>query len=1072
MSSQVQPFYDRAGLRKSSGYVLTSWTDAASREALMMYVACFSCPTHQQYHALTLSKLEEPELLVELLTGTYNGVPEEDIDSSMATSRPPEGYVFVIFIQPSHDSSLVHENDLELVDRAYGLGETVKRNLSENDTLSGTVIGASRKCTLEPIIYQPRDPITGDYLPVRFTEKPYEGYETPSAYEETGPFLLYDVPQTELRGEEQFSEGDYIIYRQKLGLVQEVEHDVVLLLADSRVVSPLDPYALELPISDPASAISSADLNSRDIGNGKYVWTTGTDFNYPGQSVFTERSNLSRADRPLGVQTSVVQGYVLATPAERIHINWLCSNVFDDGHSNNILAEEVLRVSTLQQDAIRCNFMRSPSQDSLVGICDSVLDVGSYVRFHNPAHGQAKYPGLCQVPSHQSFGYDLNIFRIVSAKTEVTVQWQNGSCTAETATSLLPSDAGGDELYPGDMVALKDSVSVVKLHTANKRTVSRLALGHLKETLRIQQLGIVQTVDSQERIASVRWYQDTDVELIHGGNSLNPSCSLGRLGDTITNVSVYELATFPALSKNLGDHVIVAPASISQSVMSSIPHDIPKENDPRRIHSITADAFLDPSSYLQSIKSAIISSEWFKNTTTIRAPSLRRRYSIQNDDAAPSNDFFGKIVAKDTSGNITVRFPGASGCRDIQVPFERILVVIASPGSLTPNVQDDSSFYCLNEDAFVGATSNDCIVKDDNHGFPNRNELITSQEGELNTGTIERGMVTTLSEIRLESPSMPDDGEITVDGTSNPAPTRSSLPAILSFPVPTLSPPGFTVLEDLPPVDHHFINQNHTGSSTERMKRIRKEFAILESSLPSRIFVRSWESRIDLLRIMFIGAESTPYEHAPYVVDMHFPSDFPHSPPSAFFHSWGAGQGSINPNLSEDGKICLSLLGTWPTRDLDERWSPARSTVLQLLVSIMGLILVQDPFYNEAGYESLAAKGSRAIESSQYKEKVFLLTRKFIIHALEHPIRGLEDVLIWNYLPGPPSPRPQLLRKAIQDARVMIEHHNRISESHQDSQASAFCSRLSLGATVMLQKLVSALERLETDLKTRTVSVQ
>ncbi|KAL4749923.1 hypothetical protein BDW72DRAFT_123477 [Aspergillus terricola var. indicus] len=1036
-----------------------------------MYVVCFSCPTHQQYHVLTLSKLEEPELLVEFLTDTYNIVSEEDVDSSMATSTPPEGYVFVIFVQPSHGSSLILENDLELIDRAYGFGDTVKRNLNENDTMSGTVIGASRRCTLEPIIYQPRDPITGDFLPVRFTEKPYEGYETSSASEETGPFMLYDVPQSELRGKEQFSEGDYIIYRQKLGLVQEVEHDVILLLADSRVVSPLDPYALELPISDPASAISSADLKSRDVGNGKYVWTTGTDFNYPGQSVFTERSNLSRADRPPGVQTSVVQGYVLATPAERIHIHWLCSNVFADGHSNDVSTEEVLRVSTLQQDAVSCNFMQFPEQDSSAGSCDSVLDVGSYVRFHNPAHAQVKYPGFYQVPSHQSFGYDLNIFRIVSAKTEVTVQWQNGSCTTETATSLLPSDAGCDELYPGDMVALKDSVSVFNFHTANKRTASRLARGRLNETLRIQQLGIVQTVDSRERIASVRWYQDTDVELIHRGNSLNPSCSLGRLGDTVTNVSVYELATFPALSKNLGDFVIVAPASISQSVMSSIPHDIP-ENEPRRMRSITADAVLDPSSYLQSIKYTLISSEWFKNTTTVRAPSLRRRYSIQNDDAAPPNEFFGKIVAKDSSGNITVRFPGASGCRDIQVPFERILVVITSAGSLTPNMLDDSSFPYLNEGALADATGNECIVKDNSHDFLDRNELITSQKGELRIGTIEHGMVTTVPEICLESPSMPDDGEIAVDGMFTPAPTRSSLPAILCFPVPTLSPPGFTVLEDLPPVDHHFINQNQTGSSTERMKRIRREFAILESSLPSGIFVRSWESRIDLVRIMFIGAESTPYEHAPYVIDMHFPSDFPHSPPSAFFHSWGAGQGSINPNLSEDGKICLSLLGTWPTQDLDERWSPARSTVLQLLVSIMGLILVQDPFYNEAGYESLAAKGSRAIESSQYKEKVFLLTRRFIIHALEHPIRGLEDVLIWNYLPGPPSPRPQLLRKAIQDARVMIEHHNRTSEPHQDSQASAFCSRLSLGATVMLQKLVSALERLETDLKIRVVSQQ
>ncbi|KAL4980740.1 hypothetical protein BDW66DRAFT_124684 [Aspergillus desertorum] len=989
----------------------------------------------------------------------------------MATSTPPEGYIFVVFIRPWQGGSLVHENDLELVDRTYELGETVKHDPGESFTISGTVIGASRKCTLEPIIYQPRDPITGDYLPVRFTENFDEGFEKSFAPEETGPFLLYDVPQSELRREEQFSEGDYIVYRQKLGLVQEVEHDVALLLDDSRVVSPLDPYALELPILDPTSAISSADLRNRDMGNGKHVWTTGTNFNYPGQFVINERSNLSRADRPPGAQTSLVQGYVLATPAESIRIHWLCANVFADGHQDHGSTDEVLRVSALQQDAVSCNFMRPLSQDSLIGNCDSVLDVGSCVRFHDPAHAQMKYPKLSHIPSHESFGHDLNIFRIVSAKTEVIVQWQDGSCTTEPATSLLPSDAGGDELYIGDLVALKDSVSVVSLQTANKRTVPHLGRGRLNETLRIQQLGIVQAVNSRERIVSVRWYHDTDVKLIQGGNSLDPSSSLGRLGDAVANVSVYELATFPALGRNLGDLVIVAPTSISQSAMSSMLHDIPKENELRHIPSVTADAFLDPSSYLQSIKPAIISSEWFKNTTTIRAPSLRRRYSIQHDDAGPHNDFFGKIVAKDTSGNITVRFPGASDCRDIQVPFERILVVITSAGSLTPSTQDDSSFSYLNEDSFAGATGTEWIAKDDSHDFLDPDESFSPEQGEIEIGAIESGMVTTVSEIRLESPSAPGEGENVIDGTSTPAPTGSILPALLCFPVPALSPLGFTVLEDLPPVDHHFINQNHSGSSMERMKRIRKEFGILESSLPPGIFVRSWESRMDLLRIMLIGAESTPYEHAPYVIDMHFPLDFPTSPPSTFFHSWGAGQGSINPNLSEDGKICLSLLGTWPTRDLDERWSPAKSTVLQLLVSILGLILVKDPFYNEAGYEGLAAEGRRVIESSQYTEKVFLMTRRFILHALEHPVRGFEDVLVWHYVPGPPSTRPQLLRKAIRDARAMIEHRHRTSEkSDEASQASAFCSRLSLGAVVMLQKLVRTFEKLETDLTTQVAA--
>ncbi|KAL4907980.1 hypothetical protein BDW74DRAFT_148341 [Aspergillus multicolor] len=981
----------------------------------------------------------------------------------MATSTPPEGHVFVLFMQSSKGGSLMHENELELVDRVHGLGEIVKRHSNTDDAMSGTIIGTSAKCTLEPIIYRPRDSITGDYLPVRFTEKPYEGFESSSTSEEDGPTLLYDVPQLELRKDEEFLEGDHIVYRQKLGLIQEVEHDVVLLLPDSSVVSPLDPYALEISISNSASALSKAGAKKRDMGHGKYEWTSETDFTYPGESVFVEKSNLSKADRPPGIKGSVVQGYVLATPAKSVRVQWECSNVFADGHEDHGPTNESLRVSSLRGNAIVCDFTQSTSQESLVGRSDSVLGIGQRVRFRDPALAEAKYSGFCRIPAHQSFGHDLNIFQIVSVRTEVIVRWQDGSCTTETGTALQPSDAGLDEIYPGSLVAMKDNVSIVDFGHRPKRIMPRVGHGRVNETLHIKQLGIVQTVDSRERTASVRWYLDTDVQLFHGGKSLDPASSLGRLGDEFTNVSVYELATFPALGKDLGEVAIVVPTSVSQSVVSSATHDMPETAASRRMGSVTPDPFSNLAAYLQSIKLSVISSDWFKHTTSTRAPSLRRRYSIHNDDDAPSNDFFGMIVAKDFSGNVTVRLPNANGCRDIQVSFERILVAFEPHGPLPGNAQDNlPGSYENDDDPFASNASSDWTTDDDSEALYSPSEFIHTQGKELKVGVMQSGMMTTVSEIRLECSSTPDEGETVINDTPSPTSTRPSLRPILHFPLPSSSPPGFAVLDDLPPADHHFINKDMSDPSIQRMKRIRKEFEILQTSLPPGIFVRSWESRMDLVRILLIGAESTPYEHAPFVIDMHLHSAFPISPPSAHFHSWATGQGSINPNLSEDGRICLSLLNTWPTQDLDERWSP-RSTVLQILVSIMGLVLVKNPFYNEAGYENLAAEGSRCIEASQYTEKVFLMTRSFILRALEHPVRGLEDVLAWNYVPG--STRPHLLRTAIEKARQMIERHDSTSKHlDPDPLASALCSRLSLGGVVMLQKHLGALEKLERDL--------
>ena len=51
--------------------------------------------------------------------------------------------------------------------------------------------------------------------------------------------------------------------------------------------------------------------------------------------------------------------------------------------------------------------------------------------------------------------------------------------------------------------------------------------------------------------------------------------------------------------------------------------------------------------------------------------------------------------------------------------------------------------------------------------------------------------------------------------------------------------------------------------------------------------------------------------------------------------------------------MCLSLLGTWHGGDATEKWNPHKSNVLQVLVSIQGMILIPDPMYNEPGYEGM-----------------------------------------------------------------------------------------------------------------------
>ncbi|KAL6572666.1 putative ubiquitin-conjugating enzyme E2 23 [Orobanche minor] len=65
---------------------------------------------------------------------------------------------------------------------------------------------------------------------------------------------------------------------------------------------------------------------------------------------------------------------------------------------------------------------------------------------------------------------------------------------------------------------------------------------------------------------------------------------------------------------------------------------------------------------------------------------------------------------------------------------------------------------------------------------------------------------------------------------------------------------------------------------------------------------------MDLLRAAIVGAYGTPYQDGIFLFDFHLPPDYPDVLPSAHYLSGGW---KINPNLDEEGKVCLSLLNTW-----------------------------------------------------------------------------------------------------------------------------------------------------------------
>ena len=91
------------------------------------------------------------------------------------------------------------------------------------------------------------------------------------------------------------------------------------------------------------------------------------------------------------------------------------------------------------------------------------------------------------------------------------------------------------------------------------------------------------------------------------------------------------------------------------------------------------------------------------------------------------------------------------------------------------------------------------------------------------------------------------------------------------------------------------------------------------------------------------GPEGTPYEGCLLLFSVEFPYDYPFSPPKVLFLTTD-GKTRLHPNLYVEGKVCLSILGTYH----GPSWSATQS-LSTVLLSIQG-ILDNNPLAHEPAY--------------------------------------------------------------------------------------------------------------------------
>merc|ERR1712142_1102479 len=196
-----------------------------------------------------------------------------------------------------------------------------------------------------------------------------------------------------------------------------------------------------------------------------------------------------------------------------------------------------------------------------------------------------------------------------------------------------------------------------------------------------------------------------------------------------------------------------------------------------------------------------------------------------------------------------------------------------------------------------------------------------------------------------------------------------------------LSPGSFVMLDSVPDSHKFKLTIFQPSNIKNFVKHVRKEIKLLQSSLPPGITVKGYEDRMDLFSAMIHGPKNTPYEDGIFFFDFQLGSEYPILPPSCHYISYCTDR--LNPNLYEEGKVCVSLLGTWSGKGT-ETWTPD-SNLLQLLVSIQGLILVREPYFNEAGYEKQKGTQQGSENSRNYNEMAVLKLVQSMSRLLSNP---------------------------------------------------------------------------------------
>jgi ubiquitin-conjugating enzyme E2 Z len=159
------------------------------------------------------------------------------------------------------------------------------------------------------------------------------------------------------------------------------------------------------------------------------------------------------------------------------------------------------------------------------------------------------------------------------------------------------------------------------------------------------------------------------------------------------------------------------------------------------------------------------------------------------------------------------------------------------------------------------------------------------------------------------------------------------------------------------------------------------------------IFWRSDLVNINKGKALILGPEETPFEGCFFVFEFEFPSDYPFNPPNVKVIT-SDGKTRFHPNLYVDGKVCLSILGTYS----GPSWQSTMSLSM-ILISLKAL-LDSNPLAHEPGYSNYmlsnpqANQYARFIQHQIIQQTLSELHHKFTIQEFEEELKEIKPKLV------------------------------------------------------------------------------